>query len=111
MRQHSPRLASRGAKLSRRKRRVVELSVLASTIVSLEFLALSATSIRFGRFLACGRRTPFLPIASWADLTKVRKASRAPESLEGTRGPVPSFLVHMESEGVRVRHFLALAIF
>lgn len=101
MRQHSPRLASRGAKLSRRekhwKRRVVEHSVLASTIVSLEFLDLSAISIRFGRFLVCGHRTPFLPIASWADLTKVRKASRAPESLEGTRGPVPSFLVHMES--------------
>ena len=109
MRQHSPRLASRGAKLSRRekhwKRRVVEHSVLASTIVSLEFLDLSAISIRFGRFLVCGHRTPFLPIASWADLTKVRKASRAPESLEGTRGPVPSFLVHMESEGVRVRLF------
>ncbi len=35
----------------------------------------------------------------------MRKASRAPESLEGTRGPVPSFLVHMESEGVRVRPF------
>ena len=107
MRQHSPRLASRGAKLSRRekrwKRRVVEHSVLASTIVSLEFLDL--ISIRFGRFLVCGHRTPFLPIASWADLTKVRKASRAPESLEGTRGPVPSFLVHMESEGVRVRPF------
>ena len=103
MRQHSPRLASRGAKLSCRekrwKRRVVELSVLASTIVSLEFLDLSATRIRFGRFLVCGQRTPFLPITSWADLTKVRKASRVPESLAGTRGSVPSFPVHMDSEG------------
>ncbi len=84
MRQHSPRLASRGAKLSRRekrwKRRVVEHSVLASTIVSREFLDLSATRIRFGRFLVCGPRTPFLPIAFWADLTKVRKASRAYQS-------------------------------
>ncbi len=33
------------------KRRVVEHSVLASTIVSLEFLDLSATRIRFGRFM------------------------------------------------------------
>jgi hypothetical protein len=91
------------AKLSRRekrwKRRVVEHPVLASTIVSLEFLDLSATGVRFGRFLVCGPRTPFLPIASWADLTKVRKALRAPESLAGTRGPVPSFLVHTDSEG------------
>ena len=103
MRQHSPRLASRGAKLSRREKRwkcrVVEHSVLASTIVSLEFLDLSATRIRFGRFLVCGPRTPFLPIAFWADLTKVRKASRVPESLAGTRGSVPSFPVHMDSEG------------
>ncbi len=64
MLQHSPRLASHGVKLSRRKkrwtRRVVEHSVLASTIVSLEFLDLSATRIRFGRFLVCGPRTPFL---------------------------------------------------
>ena len=103
MRQHSPRLASRGAKLSRRekhwKRRVVEHSVLASTIVSLEFLDLSAISIRFGRFLVCGHRTPFLPIASWADLTRLRKASHVPESLAGTRGSVPSFLVHVELKG------------
>ena len=103
MRQLSPRLASRGAKLSRRekhwKRRVVEHSVLASTIVSLEFLDLSAISIRFGRFLICGHRTPFLPIASWADLTKVRKASCVPEFLAGTSGSVPSFPVHMDSEG------------
>ena len=103
MRQLSPRLASRDAKLSRRekrwKRRVVEPSVLASTIVSLEFLDLSAASIRFGRLLVCGHRTPFLPIASWADLTRVRKALRVPESLAGTRGSVPSFLVHMDSEG------------
>ena len=104
MRQHSPRLASCGAKLSRRekrwKRRVVEHSILASTIVSLEFLDLSATRIRFGRFLVCGPRTPFLPIAFWADLvTRVRKASRVPECLAGTRGSVPSFLVHMDSEG------------
>ena len=103
MRQHSPRLASRGAKLSRRekrwKRRVVEHSILASTIVSLEFLDLCATRIRFGRFLVCGPRTPFLPIAFWADLTRVRKASRVPEFLAGTRGSVPSFLVHMDSEG------------
>ena len=64
MRQHSPRLASRGAKLSRRekrwKRRVVEHSALASTIVPLEFLDLSTTRKRFGRFLVCGPRTPFL---------------------------------------------------
>ncbi len=64
MLQHSPWLASRGAKLSRRKkcwtRRVVEHSVLASTIVSLEFLNLSVTSIWFGRFLVCRPRTPFL---------------------------------------------------
>ena len=103
MRQHSPRLASRGAKLSRRekrwKRRVVELSVLASTIVSLEFLDLSVTRIRFRRFFVCGPRTPFLPIAFWADLTRVRKASRVPEFLAGTRGSVPSFLVHTDSEG------------
>ena len=103
MHQHSPRLASRSAKLSRRekrwKRRVVEHSVLASTIVSLEFLDLSATRIRFGRFLVCGHRTPFLPITSWADLTRVRKASRVPEFLAGTRGSVPSFLVHTDSEG------------
>jgi len=103
LRQHSPRLASRGAKLSRRekrwKRRVVEHSVLALTIVSLEFLDLSATRIRFGRFLVCGHRTPFLPIASWADLTRVRKASRVPEFLAGTRGSVPLFLVHTDSEG------------
>ncbi len=102
MRQHSPRLASRGAKLSRHeswKRRVVELSVLASTIVSLEFLDLSATRLRFGRFLVSGPRTPFLPIAFWADLTKVRKASHVPESLAGTRGSVPLFLVQMDSEG------------
>ena len=103
MRQHSPRLASRGAKLSRRekrwKRRVVEHSVLASTIVSLEFLDLSATGVRFGRFLVCGHRTPFLLIASWADLTRARKASRIPECLAGTRGSVPLFLVHMDSEG------------
>jgi hypothetical protein len=103
LRQHSPRLASRGAKLSRRekrwKRRVVEHSILASTIVSLEILDLSTTHIRFGRFLVCGPRTPFLPIAFWADLTKVKKASRVPESLAGTRGSVPSFLVHMDSEG------------
>ena len=103
MRQHSPRLASRGAKLSRRekrwKRRVVEHSVLASTIVSLEFLDLSTTRVSFGRFLVCGHRTPFLPIASWADLTKVRKALRVPEFLAGTRGSVPSFPVHMDSEG------------
>ena len=103
MRQHSPRLASRGAKLSRRekrwKRRVVEHSVLASTIVSLEFLDLSTTRVSFGRFLVCGHRTPFLPIASWADLTKVRRASRIPEFLAGTRGSVPSFPVHMDSEG------------
>lgn len=101
--QHSQRLASRGAKLSRCekrwKRRVVEHSVLASTIVSLEFLDLSTTRIRFGRFLVCGPRTPFLPIAFWADLTKVRKASRVPEFLVGTRGSVPSFPVHMDSEG------------
>ncbi len=108
MHQHSPRLASRGAKLSRRerrwKRRLVEHSVLASTIVSLEFLDLSATRIRFGRFLVCGPRTPFLPIASWEDLTKVRKASRVPESfrtfVSGTYG----------FGGVRVKPFLALAI-
>ena len=103
MRQHSPRLASRGAKLSRRekhwKRRVVEHSVLASTIVSLEFLDLSATRVSFVRFLVCGHRTPFLLIASWADLTRVRKASHVPESLAGTRGSVPSFLVHTDSEG------------
>ncbi len=102
MRQHSLRLVSRGEKLFRRekrwKHRVVEHSVLASTIVSLEFLDLSATCIRFGRFLVCGHRTPFLPIAFWANLTKVRKASRVPESLAGTRGSVPSFLVHMDSE-------------
>ena len=104
MRQHSPRLASHGAELSRRekrwKRRVVEHSILASTIVSLEFLDLSATRIRFGRFLVCGPRTPFLPIAFWADLTRVRKALRIPEEfLAGTRGSVPSFLVHTDSEG------------
>ncbi len=102
MHQHSPRLASRGAKLSRRekrwKRRVVEHSVLASTIVSLEFLDLSAACIMFGRFLVCGHRTPFLPIASWADLTRVRKALRVPECLAGTRGSVPLFPVHMDSE-------------
>ena len=103
MREHSQQLASRGAKLSRREKRwkcrVVEHLILASTIVSLEFLDLSMTRIRFGRFLVCGPRTPFLPIAFWADLTKVRKASRIPESLAGTRGSVPSFLVHMDSEG------------
>ena len=103
MRQHSPRLASRGAKLSHRekrwKRRVVEHSVLASTIVSLEFLDLSATGVRFGRFLVSGLRTPFLPIASRADLTRVRKASHIPEFDAGTRGSVPSFPVHMDSEG------------
>ena len=103
MRQHSPWLASRGAKLSRRekrwKRRVVEHSILASTIVSLEFLDLSATLIRFRRFLVCGPRTPFLLIPFWAELTRVRKASRVPESLAGTRGSVPSFLVHTDSEG------------
>ena len=97
------RLASRGAKLSCRekrwKRRVVKHSVLASTIVSLEFLDLSATRIRFGRFFVCGPRTPFLTIAFFADLTRVRKASRIPEFLAGTRGSVPSFLVHVESEG------------
>jgi hypothetical protein len=64
LRQHSPRLASRGAKLSCCEKcwtcRVVEHSVLASTIVSLEFLDLSAAGIRFGRFLVCGPRTPFL---------------------------------------------------
>ncbi len=64
MRQHSPRLASRSAKLSpwekRWTRRVVEHSVLASTIVSLDFLDLSATCIRFRRFLVWGPRTPFL---------------------------------------------------
>ncbi len=64
LRQHSPQFASRGAKLSRREkhwtRRVVEHSVPAPTIVSLEFLDLSATRIRFGRFLVCGPRTPFL---------------------------------------------------
>jgi hypothetical protein len=58
------RLASRGAKFSRREkrwsRRVVEHSVLAPTIVSQDFLDLSATGIRFGRFLVCGPRTPFL---------------------------------------------------
>ncbi len=62
--QHSPWLASRSAKLSRRKkrwtRRVVEHSVLASTIVSLEFLKISATGIKFRRFLVPGPRTPFL---------------------------------------------------
>ncbi len=64
MHQHSLRLASHGAKLSCRKkrwsRRVVEHSVLAPTIVSQDFLDLSATGIRFGRFLVCGPRTPFL---------------------------------------------------
>ncbi len=104
MRQHSPRLASPGAELSRRekrwKHRVVEHSILALAIVSLEFLDLSATRIRFGRFLVCGPRTPFLPIAFWADLTRVRKASRVPEEfLAGARGSVPSFLVHTDSEG------------
>ncbi len=103
LRQHSQRLASCGAKRSRHekrwKRRVVEHSVLASTIVSLEFLNLSATRMRFGRFLGCGPRAPFLPIAFWADLTNVRKASRVPEFLVGTRGSVPSFPVHMDSEG------------
>ena len=113
MHQHSPRLASHGAKLSLRekrwKRRVVEHSILALTIVSLEFLDLSATRIRFGRFLVCGPRTPFLLIAFWADLTRVRKASRVPECLAGTRGSVPSFPVHGFG-GVRVKPFLALAI-
>jgi hypothetical protein len=56
--------ASRGAKLSCREKRwaprVVEHSVLASTIVSLEFLYLSATRIRFGRFLVGRPKTPFL---------------------------------------------------
>jgi hypothetical protein len=59
-----PVLASCSAKLSRREkrwsRRVVEHSVLASTIVSQDFLDLSATGIRFGGFLVCGPRTPFL---------------------------------------------------
>ena len=49
--------SSRGVMLSCRekrwKRRVVEHSVLASTIVSLEFLDLSATRIRLGGFLVC----------------------------------------------------------
>ncbi len=92
------------------KRRVVEHSVLASTIVSLEFLDLSATRIRFGRFLVCGPRTPFLPIAFWADLTKVRKASRVPEFLVGTRGSVPSFPGTYGFGGVSGKPFLALAI-
>jgi hypothetical protein len=59
-----PVAASRGAKLScckkRWRRRVVEHSVLALTIVSLGFLDLSVTRIRLGRFLVCRPRTPFL---------------------------------------------------
>jgi len=102
------RLASRGAKLSRCekcwKRRVVEHSVLASTIVSLEFLNLSSTRIRFGRFFVCGPRTPFLPITFWADLTRVRKASRIPGWLRTFVSGTYGF------GGVRVKPFLALAI-
>jgi len=85
-------LASRGAKLSRCekrwKRRVVEHSVLASTIVSLEFLDLSTTSIKgWEDSLYVDLELPFFrSLFGQTSRVSVRKASRVPECLAGTRG-------------------------